>query len=199
MVGYLILCWDHNLGPIHHREWGLPRAVPSCRSICLEYCLQFIYPSPFLSLKLCLQDLIDYFVDSFDLPIGLWVIHDSETLSDPQRFAELDELFAGKLGPVVYDYLSRNSESVNNIIPCEVLYLWVRNLCKLLGFSQLDEVINSHYGILVPPLDCRKWTNQVRPPNGERPWTVHLLQVSRWSSPVDFLTSSATSYFMLGQ
>ena len=80
-------------------------------------------PNPLLSLKLCLQDLFDYFVDSFDLSVGLGVIHDCETLPDPQRFAKLDELLAGKLGPVVCNYLPRNSESANNIIACEVLYL----------------------------------------------------------------------------
>ena len=67
--------------------------------------------------------MLDYLVDSLDLSVGLGVVHDRETLLDPQRFTKFNELLAGELGSIIRDYLMRNSKLANDIIPHKILYL----------------------------------------------------------------------------
>ena len=83
------------------------------------------------------------------------MVHDHETLLDPQRFAELDELLAGELSSVVCDYLLGNFESADDITPDKLLYFCRGYLCKLLRFRLFSEIINRYYNMLASIVSCR--------------------------------------------
>ena len=69
----------------------------SCGSIGIEHCLQLVHPGSFFGFQLCLQYLLDDFVDSLDLSVGLGVVYSCKALLDPQRFTKLNELLASEL------------------------------------------------------------------------------------------------------
>ena len=73
----------------------------------------------------------------------------------------------------------RDAEPEDNALPYEVLYILCRDGGEGFGLDPFREVVDSHQEELGPPFSWGKWTNNVHPPYGERPWGDDVVQFFR--------------------
>jgi len=64
----------------------------------------------------------------------------------------------------------RDAESADNAPPYEVLHIFCRDGSEGFGLDPFGEVVDSHQEELGLPFPRGERTDNVHPPNGERPW-----------------------------
>ena len=73
----------------------------------------------------------------------------------------------------------RDAELTDNAPPYEVLHIFCRDGGKGFSLDPFGEVVDSHQEELGLPLPRGEGTDDVHPPNGERPWGDDVVQLFR--------------------
>ena len=73
----------------------------------------------------------------------------------------------------------RDAEQADNALPYEVLHILCRDRGEGFGLDPFREVVDSHQEKLGLPFSWGKWTNNVHPPYGKRPWGDDVVQFFR--------------------
>ena len=80
-------------------------------------------------------------VDSFDLPISLWIGWSGISILYPQVRAVFPEGSAIELKAIIRDEGMRNSKSSNNTLPDKPFDLYIPDICQRFSFDPLGEII----------------------------------------------------------
>ena len=80
-------------------------------------------------------------VDSFSLPISLWIGWSGISILYPQIKTVLPESFAIKLKAIIRDEGMRDLESSNDILPDKPFDIHISDISQRFGFDPLGEII----------------------------------------------------------
>ena len=119
-------------------------------------------------------------VDSFSLPIPLWICRGGISICYVQITAIPLEGFTIKLQSIIRDKCVRDSKLSNNILPNKFLSICIFDICQRFSFNPLGEVIRANQQISFIPCRFRERTYNVQSPLSKRPKAGQWVKDSSW-------------------
>ena len=108
-------------------------------------------------------------VDSFSLPISLWIGWGGISILYPQIRTVLPESFAIKLKAIVRDESMRNTELSNDILPDKPLDIHTSDVSQRFSFNPFSEIVYADQQILFTSYCFREMTYNIQALLGKRP------------------------------
>ena len=121
-----------------------------------------------------------HFVNSFGLPIALWVSRSGISVSYTQFWTIFPKGIAIKLESIIWDQSAGNPKSCNNVSPNKLLHVYVFDVRQGLSFNPLSEVVCADQQVLLVSYGFRKRVDNVWPPLGKRPRARERVKNSSW-------------------
>ena len=148
--------------------------------ICPKDVWQFFHPLSLYVVQPLFKPTNYDFIDSFDLPIPLWICWGRISVGYAQITAIPPESLAIKLQSVVRDERMRDSKPSDNILPNKFFSIRISDICQKFSFNPLSKVIRANQ--LVSFIFChfRKMTYNVQSPLRKRPRARQWVKDSSW-------------------
>ena len=130
---------------------------------------QFFHPFSFRVIQSLLKPIDYCLVNSFSLPIALWIGGSGISVSYTQFRTIFSKGIAIELESIIRNKSSRNSKSCNNVLPDKPLHIYVPDVRQGLSFNPFGEVVCADQQILLVSYGFRKKADNVQPPLRKRP------------------------------
>ena len=135
-------------------------------------------PLSFRVIQSLLKPIDYYFVNSFSLPIALWISRSGISVFYTQFWIIFCEGIAIKLESIIWDKSAGNSKSCNNVPSYKLLHIYISDVRQGLSFDPFIEVFCADQQVLLVSYGFRKRADNVQPPLGKRPRAIKRVKNS---------------------
>ena len=102
---------------------------------------QFLHPFFLCIIQHFLNSIHYDLIDSFGLPVSLWIGWSGISIPYPQVRTVFPKDFAIELKSIIWDEGMRNPELSNNTFPDKFFNIYIPNISQRFGFNPLGEII----------------------------------------------------------